>query len=459
MFSVGPMRAIIELKFHESRELILSKNKLPTGRWSRLASAVGAGARSGMNLFQGNDGEAAAKKAALALGQLRGIAAKVGQMASYVDGVVPEGKSDAYEKWMKTLRDQAPRSSSSAIAEAVKDELGASVETLFLEWGSEAVASASIGQVHRGRLLDGRVVAIKVQHPGIGQAIESDLKSAGLIEGALGLVVGTRKFNSKAILEEIRTRFREELRYELEGTRQTQFRTLFADVPEVNIPEVIAELSSQKVLTTEWVDGLDFDQACAAPDNERRAWAETLWHFVYRSNLMGGLFNADPHPGNYIFQADGRIAFIDFGCVQPLPTAKISAARRMHWAARHRELADFDNAAIELLDLQGGRYQASALAYVRQCFRPLIESPFKVTRPFVVGLVDRMKDMILEYRKAGNDGYVPLPDGLFFVNRLQFGFYSVLARLNIEADFASVERQFLTQAVRDQIPEEGIYGA
>lgn len=448
------MHAIIHGKTHESEELILSKDKLPTGRWSRLATAVGAGARSGMNLLQGNDGEAAAKKAAQALGQLRGIAAKVGQMASYVDGVVPEGKSDAYEKWMKKLRDQAPRSSSTAIATLIQEELGAGVETLFSEWESEAVASASIGQVHRARLPDGRSVAVKVQHPGIGSAIESDLKSAGLIEGTLGLVAGTRKFNSKAVLEEIRARFREELRYDLEAERQTRFRNMFAEIPEIIVPEVITELSSGRVLTTEWMSGVDFDAACAASVDERRAWAETLWHFVYRSNLMGGLFNADPHPGNYIFQSAGRIAFIDFGCVQPIPRQKITAARHMHWAARHGDLDAFDQAAIQLLDLQGGRYQHSALQYVRECFRPLIESPFQVTRPFVVGLVDRMKDMILEYRKAENDGYVPLPDGLFFVNRLQFGFYSVLARLNVKADFAAVEQKFLTAEVRDQALDE-----
>ena len=406
---------------------------------------MGTTARSGATWLAGLDADSAARKAAESLGQLRGLAAKVGQMASYVDGVIPEGQSESYQRWMKTLQDNAPRSSSKDVQALIEAQLGQSTETLFSAWDATPVASASIGQVHRATLHDGRTVAVKVQHPGIAEAMENDLKSAGLIESALGVVAGVRKFNSKEVLEEIRARFREELDYTLEASRQTQFSALFADDPHIQIPAVIGSHSARRVLTTEWVEGLRFDEARSETVELRRQWAETLWHFVYKSNLIGGLFNADPHPGNYFFKPDGSVVFLDFGCVQPIPETGIGDARRMHWAARHRDASAFDDAARALLKLQGGPYEPRALDYVRACFRPLSEAPFHVTQEYVVGLVDIMKQIIKDFRTGSDDGYVPLPHGLFFVNRLQFGFYSVLARLDVDADYASVEARFLTE--------------
>ncbi len=428
------------------------RRKLPTSRLRRLLSVAGTTARSGATLLAGLDADSAAKKAAESLGQLRGLAAKIGQMASYVDGVIPEEQSHHYERWMKRLRDNAPTSSPVAVRELVETQLGQPMGDLFQTWVEEPVASASIGQVHRAVLKNGQVVAVKVQHPGIAEAMENDLKSAGLIEGALGVVGGLRKFNSKNILEEIRERFREELDYSLEADRQRLFSELFRDDEHIQIPEVISSHCAQRVLTSEWVEGMKFDEACEAPKDRRKLWAETLWHFVYKSNLIGGLFNADPHPGNYFFRPDGGVIFMDFGCVQPLGPGSLKYARPMHWAARHRDLAAFDDAARGLLELKGGAYEPRALEYVRECFRPLSEAPFHMTRDYVVGLVDTMKSLFKEFRKGEGDGYVPLPDGLFFVNRLQFGFYSVLARLDVEADYAAVESRFLTREALEGLP-------
>ena len=236
---------------------------------------------------------------------------------------------------------QAPRSHWEDIRQSLHVELGAWPEDMFADFSPEPVASASIGQVHRARLKTGQDVAVKVQHPGIAEAMENDLQSAGLIEGTLAKFAGMRKFNSKHILEEMRQRFREELDYGLEANRQTQFRSLFEGVPQVHIPEVFHGYCTGRVLTTEWVDGLTFDEACQSEPQERMEWASTLWHFVYRSNLLGGYFNADPHPGNYIFQDDGRVTFLDFGCIQPIAPHRRVAARQMHWAARHRDQGVF----------------------------------------------------------------------------------------------------------------------
>lgn len=422
------------------------ERKVPTSRLGRLARMAQVGARSGANLLLGGDSASAAKKASAVLGGMRGLATKVGQMASYVDGVLPEEHREAYETWMTRLQSAAPKSQPQAIRAAVERALGAPIEQLFAEWSVEPFASASIGQVHRAVLHDGRVVAVKVQHPGIREAMESDLKNAHFLESTVGAVAGLRRFDSKRILEEVRARFREELDYRLEAERQQAFADLFRGDPQVVVPQVILERSADAVLTTELATGLSLDEARQRPEAERAAWCATLWHFVYKASLVGGLFNADPHPGNYFFQPDGRVVFIDFGCVQPVDGPKRDHARDIHLAAHQRDEAAFAVACRGMLDLEGGAYEPRAIAYVRKCFEPVWGRPWRMTRSFVAELVADMKQLALDFRKGRNDGYVALPPGMFFLNRLQFGFYSVLARLDAEVDYVAVERAFLASS-------------
>ena len=422
----------------------MNERKLPVGRLGRLARLAGAGARAGVGMVFSRDSESAARKAADVLGGMRGLATKVGQMASYVDGVLPESHRASYEKWMTGLQRATPHSPPAAVQAQIERALGAPLAELFAEFEVRPVASASIGQVHRARLHDGRAVAVKVQHPGIAEAMEHDLQNAGLIESALAVMAGTRRFESKRILEEMRARFREELDYTLEAERQRAFGALFAGDPSVRIPEVIDTHSAQAVLTSGWVEGLSLEAAQEAPEAERAAWIATLWRFVYKANLVGGLFNADPHPGNYFFQPDGRVAFVDFGCVQVLEPRRRAHARGLHEAAHVGDLAAFADSARQMLDLKGGPYEARAVDYVRACFAPVWTRPYRMDRAYVAGLVDGMKQLALDFRKGdAADGYVPLPEGVFFLNRLQFGFYSVVARLDAPVDYVAVERDFL----------------
>lgn len=421
-------------------------HKLPTSRLGRLARLAQVGARSGANLLLGGDSSSAAQKASAMLGNMRGVATKVGQMASYVDGVLPEQHREAYETWMTRLQSSAPKSSSAAIRAVVEAELKAPIDQLFAEWSTEPFASASIGQVHRAVLHDGRVVAVKVQHPGIREAMESDLKNAGFLESTVGVVAGLRRFESKRVLEEVRARFREELDYRLEAKRQAAFAELFRSDPQVVVPQVISDRCSGIVLTTELASGLSLDQARQAPEADRAAWCATLWHFVYKASLVGGLFNADPHPGNYFFQPDGRVVFIDFGCVQPVEGPKMVYARALHESSHRQDDAGFEAACVGMLDLVGGPYQKRAVAYVKKCFLPVWGAPWRMTRGYVGELVADMKQLAIDFRKGKDDGYVALPPNMFFLNRLQFGFYSVLARLDVEVDYVAVERAFLAEA-------------
>jgi predicted unusual protein kinase regulating ubiquinone biosynthesis (AarF/ABC1/UbiB family) len=287
-------------------------------------------------------------------------------------------------------------------------------------------------------------VAVKVQHPGIAEAMESDLNNAQVLQHLIGLFA-PRGLDPKAAFDEVSQRFREELDYELEAKRQTEFSRLHAGAPNVHVPLVVAERSSKRVLTTELAAGDPLERAAERPEPIRRLYAETLWRFVFKSTLVGGLFNADPHPGNFLFAADGRVTCLDFGCVQTLGQQPVQAARTMHRAALGRDEAAFARATRELLGLRGGDYEHLALAYVRRCFEPLFESPFHLSRAYTADLVRETQTM----KKAmwSKDGsFVMMPPALILLNRLQFGFYSVLARLDVQVDYARVERQMLEEA-------------
>ena len=416
-------------------------SKLPTGRLGRLSQLARVGARTGASLLLSGDGSAAAQHAAKVLGNLRGLAAKVGQMASYVDGMVPESHREAFETALKGLQIAAPRSAPEAIRHQVEAELGMPIDRAFATWSEEPFASASIGQVHRAVLHDGTDVAVKVQHPGIDLAIESDLKNAGVIESLVG-AVGPRALNSHEVYTEIATRFREELDYRLEARRQEEFRTFHAEDASIRIPAVVTDRTSQRVLTMEFVRGRDLDAAAGENEALRRRYVEVLWRFVFKSCLVHGLFNADPHPGNYLFAPDGTVIFLDFGCVQPIEEPRRSHARGMHLAAAARDESAFNRHARVVLGTRGGTYEEVALAYTRACFEPLFATPFRISRSYVTDIVSQIQT-VKKALFARDKSFTPMPKGMVLMNRLQFGFYSVLARFDVEADYAQVERQFL----------------
>jgi predicted unusual protein kinase regulating ubiquinone biosynthesis (AarF/ABC1/UbiB family) len=323
----------------------------------------------------------------------------------------------------------------------VEAELHAPISELFATWEERPFASASIGQVHRATLFDGREVAVKVQHAGIDGAVESDLRNAGSLEGMVS-TFAPREVQSRRTFDEIAARFREELDYTLEARHTAEFAALHAGDPLVHVPTVVPERSARRVITTELVRGMTFDEAAARSPEERRVWAETLWRFVFRGTLVGEVFNADPHPGNYIFHEGGRVTFLDFGCVQRLEHEHVQNACAVHLAAMRRDEQGFREALRVMLSLRGGAWEDFTTSYVRQCFEPLFVSPYRITRDWVAALT-RAATQVKPHMLRKEQGFVPMKSGMALMNRLQFGFYSVLARLDVEADYAGVERGFL----------------
>ena len=243
---------------------------------------------------------------------MRGAAMKVGQTLSAVDlGMVPEEVRPQFQAILASLQQDAEPVSFRAIQKVIQDDLGEKLGAVFADVEREPIAAASIGQVHRGELHDGRVVAIKVQYPGIATAIHSDMQNLRL--GLKLLSAIAPGIDTGAIAGEIRERITEELDYELEASNQREMARVYRGHPFVVVPDVVTALCRERVIVSDFIDGERFATVLSAPAAQRDRLGEILVRFYLNGPLRHRLLNGDPHPGNALFLADGRVAFLDFG--------------------------------------------------------------------------------------------------------------------------------------------------
>jgi predicted unusual protein kinase regulating ubiquinone biosynthesis (AarF/ABC1/UbiB family) len=264
-----------------------------------------------------------AEQVAEALGGMKGAFMKLGQMASYLDVGLPDRAREA----LAGLQQDAPPMSAELAAGVIEQELGAAPDRVFLEWDPVPLASASIGQVHRAITRDERAVAVKVQYPGVDQAIAADLESAGVVFGAMGLALSG--FEPGPLVEEIRARVGEELDYANEARNQQLFADAYRDHPFIHVPDVVSDLSTPRVLTTDLAEGVRFEEMAGWSQDERNLAAEAIYRFVFRSLYRLHAFNGDPHPGNYLFRPGGQVTFLDFGLVKHFTQPEIDTFGEM----------------------------------------------------------------------------------------------------------------------------------
>jgi predicted unusual protein kinase regulating ubiquinone biosynthesis (AarF/ABC1/UbiB family) len=256
------------------------------------------------------------------LGRMKGAAMKIGQLASFIDTeFLPPEYRDLYQDKLATLRSTAPPMPWKKVSRVLDEEWEEPVEELFEDFEHDAAAAASIGQVHRAVLPDGRQVAVKVQYPGVASAIAADMQNAGLIlRLAKAFAPG---LDAKAAAAELKERVMEELDYELEAQNQRAFARGYRGHPFIHVPDVVTRLSTERVLVSEWVDGSGFDEVRELPQAERDRFGEIVFRFCFGSIYHLQHFNADAHPGNYLLLADGRVAFLDFGMTKHLDQDQI----------------------------------------------------------------------------------------------------------------------------------------
>lgn len=451
------------------------KDRPPTSRLGRLARLAML-APKGMPLaFEGakralgmkrdeSDADARkrvaadAKKAAEALlktlGEMKGLPLKVGQMASYIDGLAPPGYEERFQKELKKLLDRAPPLSPEAAVKVVTEEMGAPPESVYAEWEREPFAAASIGQVHRAVTRHGDHVAVKVQYPGIDKAIEADLKSLQFFQSMMSPI--TAKLHSKQTIDEISQVFRDELDYGREAEMADVFRRIHQGDDDIIIPRVHHDLTRRRVLTTELIGGASYADFCRdAPQELRNRAGMTIWKFTFRALLRHGVLYADPHPGNYRFFDDGRVGFLDFGCVKILPPALVGDMKRYMRAAMDADWEEFDRACVEVLgyDPEDETWELYR-NYTLELLLPITtEGSWECSREKAREAVTMLSNGLrkIAFKEGDTVPHLPkvpkMPQDFTFVNRLQWGLASVMAGLGTVAAF----RPFIEPLVRGPV--------
>ncbi|UGT70276.1 AarF/ABC1/UbiB kinase family protein [Nocardia gipuzkoensis] len=247
----------------------------------------------------------------MVLGTMKGVAMKLGQMMSVLDlDLVPEDHRERFQKRLAVLRNAAPTVSFAAMRQVIEEDFGKPLEVIFAEFDAEPVAAASIGQVYRAQLHDGRQVAVKVQYPGIDVAVRADLKNLAMFRRVLQSAM---PWVTPAVLDELRLNMEAELDYRAEAATQLQIAEIYAEHPFVIVPRSLPELSTTRVLVTEYVEGKGFEEIRQLPREQRNRIGEIIYRFYVGSLFTFNEFCGDPHPGNVLLAADGRVGFLDFG--------------------------------------------------------------------------------------------------------------------------------------------------
>ncbi|MGW6336845.1 ABC1 kinase family protein [Nocardia rhamnosiphila] len=247
----------------------------------------------------------------MVLGTMKGVAMKLGQMMSVLDlDLVPPEHRERFQKRLAVLRNAAPSVSFEAMRAVIEEDYGQPLDAVFAEFEPEAIAAASIGQVYLARLHDGRQVAVKVQYPGIDAAVRADLKNLNMFRRVLQSAM---PWVTPAVLDELRLNMEAELDYHIEAETQRDIAALYADHPFVVVPRPVLEHSTRRVLVTEYLAGTAFEDIRRMPGPERDRVGEIIYRFYVGSLFNFNEFCGDPHPGNVLLAADGRVGFLDFG--------------------------------------------------------------------------------------------------------------------------------------------------
>ncbi len=297
--------------------------------------------------------ERTAERYAELLGRSKGALMKAGQMLSLVSlgPAVPWEFQSAYHTALARLRDDAPPMAPELTRTVLEHELGRRTESAFAEFDWEPLSAASIGQVHAARLHDGREVAVKIQYPGVAEAIADDLKNTQLLATFLSLVgaVSSQRLSLdlRGCAREISTRIVEELDYRHEAANQAEFAKHYRGHPFIRVPEIIAELCTGRVLTQELARGRPWSDALTAEQDLRDQWAEAICRFVFGSYHRICSFNADPHPGNYVFHDDGSVSFLDFGCVKRFQREQVAMMNAIVGACSRGDVLGTWRACVE----------------------------------------------------------------------------------------------------------------
>jgi predicted unusual protein kinase regulating ubiquinone biosynthesis (AarF/ABC1/UbiB family) len=366
------------------------------------------------------------------LGQLKGGAMKFGQALSVFEAALPEEVAAPYRAALTKLQEAAPPMPAATVHRVLAEQLGPEWRDQFAAFDDTPAAAASIGQVHRATWADGREVAVKIQYPGAGPALLSDLRQLGRLARMFSAL--TPGLDIKPLLTELQARVAEELDYRLEAESQETFAQAYDDDPEIRVPHVIA--GGERVLVTEWMEGVPLSTIIRDGTAEQRDRASVLLaRFLFSGPVLAGLLHADPHPGNFRLLPDGRLGVIDFGAVNRLPDG---APEPIGVLAR-LALEDRADEVLELLRAEGFvkpsiEVDAEAvLDYLRPMLAPIAQPTFRFSRDWLRAEAIRLGDPRSPAAQLGRQ--LNLPPSYLLIHRVTLGTIGVLCQLGGEAAY------------------------
>jgi len=431
--------------------------ELSTSSLGRLRHAATAALRTALLARRSRGGGGAAPEvealvsAVRPLGQLKGLGMKLGQLMSYLELQLPPDLQAA----LSVLQTQSPAMPFERVVALIEEELGECAAPLLTHMRAEHVAAASIGQVHRAELPGGTQVAVKVQYPDIERTIATDFRSATLGTGMAALLMPGAEV--EGVLAEVRRALLEECDYGREADYQERFARLYQTHPTLSVPPVHRAYCSRRVLTTTWAEGVDLEALLSAnpSQRDRDRFGTALFEFYVGGLYRYGLYNWDPHPGNYLFAPDGRLSILDHGAVREFPRQTVRALATLSRAAQTDTYEALDRAFLGLgLVRAGKRYDFDATrSLVRSFYGPLLRDEVlgiepAEARPFQSVLASKRKLLALDF-----------PPLLLFVLRIRFGLMSVLSRLGARANWYQIERELANDALRDDARAAGQDGS
>ncbi|MBR7743813.1 AarF/ABC1/UbiB kinase family protein [Phycicoccus sp. BSK3Z-2] len=401
---------------------------LPLGHAGR--AALGVGKRVGGRPAEVVAAELQARTAEqmfAVLGQLKGGAMKFGQALSVMEAAMPEELVGPYRATLTKLQESGPPMGRDRVHAILAQELGPRwASTKLVEFDDVPAAAASIGQVHRGVWRDGREVAVKIQYPGAGKALLSDLSQISRVARMTGSWVPG--VDIKPIMDELRERMSEELDYALEAKHQRHFARAFRDDEDVFVPDVLVD--SPQVLVTEWVEGTPLARVIAEGTQEQRDEAATLYlEFQLRAPTRARLLHADPHPGNFRITPDGRLGVLDFGAVNRLPEGLPSEMGEILTYA----LAGDGPALVDVLRREGFIKKGidvdpdGLVEYLDPLVEPILHDEFTPTREWLRGAANQIQDPRRPQFLLGLK--LNLPRAYVLIHRVWLGGIGVLSQI------------------------------
>ncbi|MFP5333877.1 MAG: ABC1 kinase family protein [Actinomycetes bacterium] len=409
---------------------------LPVGFAGR--TAIGLGKRVGGKPAELVAAEVQARTAEQmfkVLGELKGGAMKFGQALSIFEAALPEEVAGPYRATLTKLQDAAPPMPAATVHKVLAEQLGARWRASFQRFDDTPAAAASVGQVHRAVWGDGRDVAVKVQYPGAGDALISDLNQVSRVARVAtswipGLDIGP-------ILAELKERIAEELDYGLESEAQATFAAAFADDPQVAVPDVV--LATDRVIVSEWLEGTPLSQVIRdGTQDERDVAARRYLEFLLLGPARAGLLHADPHPGNFRMTPDGRFGVLDFGAVNRLPDGMPTEIGSL----LHLALAGEAEAVVAGLREEGFIRSSiqidpeGLLAYLSPFLEPARSETFRFSRGWLQDLFAHINDPRRPQWSTGLK--LNLPPEYLLIHRVWLGGIGVLCQLEGEVPVLDV---------------------